>query len=239
MTTRTAALLAGLLLLPAAARGETLPTCPLLMTGADFWYSGRPDCRLGQFTFRDFFFDNDDGLANAFVYPIELGLFKDHLDITMHSMVPRIDYALDPLTYYPHSSFMFDWYRELFSANITADDGTKFTHSEVTTSFEAIFHVPPGGEAFASVWGGLGGGNPYGPYWNFNAGFFAVVSLPGDATEALTVSLINPSWTTSLYFTNPSVVPEPSTWALLGTGLVVVGLITWRRHPRRRFRLHS
>src|SRR6185295_5645321 len=84
MTTRTAALLAGLLLLPAAARAEPVPACPLIMTGADFWYWGRPACRLGQFTFRDFLFDNDDGLATAFVYPIELGLFKDHLDITMH-----------------------------------------------------------------------------------------------------------------------------------------------------------
>lgn len=83
---------------------------------------------------------------------------------------------------------------------------------------------------FSGAFDGFGDDDPYGA-----AAFAAHGSIPLDAVlvtafgrycpDQLTEDVVafRPSFTT--------VAPEPATWALLGTGLVAVGAVAWRRRP--------
>jgi hypothetical protein len=66
--------------------------------------------------------------------------------------------------------------------------------------------------------------------------FFSYWEVGGSAqwqgayTDPLTISLTNPGYTVSVYFTTPTITPEPATILLMASGLAIVGLISWKRH---------
>jgi hypothetical protein len=75
----------------------------------------------------------------------------------------------------------------------------------------------------------LQGTGSYSLVWN--AGCGPSVGSNGGYAAVLGVSLNSTSFVTVTYTYTPAVVPEPSTWALLGVGAGVLG-VTWRRRPR-------
>ena len=134
---------------------------------------------------------------------------------------------------------------ELYDANgaagtgyseISANGGLSLTAGANTFTFNLVSVDASGNSAAALNF------NPANPYsWMFAASSSAITGFNANEFNLITTGFSNSTAGGSFSFTesgndlvlNFTPVPEPSTWALLGSGLLAVALLGLRRRPLR------